>query len=53
MIYSCTRYRDKSNETGIMYNDIDLNIKWPVKKPIISDKDKRNLSFKEFKKKFR
>ena len=53
VIYSCTRYRDKSNETGIMYNDIDLNIKWPVKKPIISDKDKRNLSFKEFKKKFR
>ena len=34
------KYRDKSNETGIMYNDIDLNIKWPVKKPIISDKDK-------------
>ena len=53
VIYSCTRYRDKSNETGIMYNDIDLNIKWPVKKPIISDKDKTNLSFKEFKKKFR
>ena len=53
VIYSCTKYRDKNNEIGIMYNDIDLKIKWPVKKPIISDKDKKNLSFKEFKKKFR
>ena len=35
VIYSCTKYRDKNNEIGIMYNDIDLKIKWPVKKPII------------------
>ena len=53
VIYSCTKYRNKSSEIGIMYNDIDLKIKWPVKKPIISDKDKKNLSFKEFKKKFK
>ena len=53
VIYSCTKYRDRNNEVGIMYNDIDLKIKWPVKKPIISDKDKKNLSFKEFKKKFK
>ncbi len=53
VIYSCTKYRDINNEIGIMYNDIDLKIKWPIKKPIISDKDKKNLSFKEFKKKFK
>ncbi|WP_440923911.1 dTDP-4-dehydrorhamnose 3,5-epimerase [Candidatus Pelagibacter sp.] len=53
VIYSCTKYRNKSSEIGIMYNDIDLKIKWPLKKPIISNKDKNNLSFKEFKKKFR
>tara|TARA_B100000989_G_scaffold58614_1_gene39886 strand:- start:1411 stop:1935 length:525 start_codon:yes stop_codon:yes gene_type:complete len=53
VIYSCTKYRSKSSEIGIIYNDIDLKIKWPLKKPIISDKDKKNLSFKEFKKKFR
>ena len=50
VIYSCTKYRDKNNEVGIMYNDVDLKIKWPIKKPIISNKDKKNLSFKEFKK---
>ncbi len=44
VIYSCTNYRDKRSELGIQYNDKDLNIKWPTKKPIISAKDKDNLS---------
>ena len=50
MIYSCTKYRDKNSEVGIMYNDKDLNIKWPVRNPIVSDKDRSNLSFKDYKK---
>ena len=41
--------RDKNNEIGLMYNDIDLKINWPVKKPIISQKDKENYSLKELK----
>ena len=51
IIYSCTSYRDKKSEIGIKYNDKDLNIQWPVKKPIISKKDKNNLSYKDFLKK--
>ena len=47
VIYSCTKYRDKNNEKGIVWNDKDLNIKWPVKNPIISSKDKQNSRFKE------
>ena len=47
VIYSCTKYRDKNNEKGIAWNDKDLNIKWPVKNPIISSKDKQNSRFKE------
>ena len=38
------------SETGIIWNDKELNIKWPVKKLIISQKDKNNISFKDFKK---
>ena len=53
MIYSCTKYRDKNSEVGIMYNDKDLNIKWPVRNPIVSDKDRNNLSFKDYKKKYK
>ena len=48
VIYSCTKYRDKKSEVGIKFNDKKLNIKWPTKKPIISFKDKNNLSLSEF-----
>ena len=50
VVYGCTKYREKKYEVGIKYDDKDLNIRWPVKKPIISKKDKHNLSFKQFKK---
>ena len=48
VIYSCTEYRNAKSEIGIKYNDQDLNIKWPIKKPILSTKDKKNYSLKEF-----
>ena len=53
VVYGSTRYREKKYEVGIKYNDKDLDIRWPVKKPIISKKDLQNLSFKEFKKKIK
>ena len=46
--YKMTDYRFKNFEKGILWNDKEINIKWPIKKPIISDKDKKNLSFKRF-----
>lgn len=42
----------KEGEGGIVYNDPDLNIKWPVTNPIVSDRDKMLPSFKEYIKKF-
>ena len=51
ILYTCTNYRDKNSEVGIKYNDKILNIKWPVKNPIISSKDKNNLDFNQFVKK--
>ena len=49
--YHCTNYRSKKNEIGIIWNDSNLKIKWPIKKPILSKKDQRNISLKEFLKK--
>lgn len=43
--YKCSNYRHKNTETGILWNDKKLGIKWPVKKPIISIKDRHNLNF--------
>jgi len=34
-----------------MWNDKDLKINWPIKKPILSEKDKKNFSFKDYIKK--
>ena len=53
VIYSCTQYRQAKHEIGIRYNDEDLKIKWPIKKPILSKKDRGNISLKEFNKKFK
>ena len=52
VIYGCSEYRNANSEIGIKYNDKELNIKWPIKMPIISKKDNNNISFSEYKKKF-
>ena len=48
--YKCTNYRHEKSEKTIYWNDENLNIKWPIKKPILSDKDRNGLSLFEFKK---
>ena len=49
VIYSCTQYRNKNSEIGVLWNDKDLKINWNIKKPILSAKDKINLNFRDFK----
>jgi dTDP-4-dehydrorhamnose 3,5-epimerase len=46
VMYGCTNYRHKKSEEGIKWNDKNINIKWPIKKPILSNKDRNNKSFK-------
>ena len=49
IVYYCnSNYRNKNNEKGILWNDPDINIKWPIKNPILSVKDKKNFSLKEY-----
>ena len=49
--YKCSKYRDADSEIGILWNDKDLAIKWPVqKKIIVSEKDKKNINFRQLKK---
>ena len=45
--YSCTNYRDKNSEIGVKWNDKYLKIKWKIKKPILSKKDKNNKNFQD------
>ena len=46
--YKCTSYRDIKSETTILWNDKNLKINWPIKRPLLSKKDKVGLDFKGF-----
>ena len=53
--YKCGEVFYGEGDSGIMYNDPDINIQWPFEKIggienlIISEKDKNLMSFKEYK----
>ncbi len=38
--YKCTALYDREDEIGIVYNDPDIGIPWPVAQPILSDRDR-------------
>ncbi|MBN1169237.1 dTDP-4-dehydrorhamnose 3,5-epimerase family protein [Candidatus Woesebacteria bacterium] len=46
-IYAVDQEWDNSKAQGIAWNDPDLNIKWPVKDPIVSKRDKDNLTMRQ------
>ena len=46
--YKCTNHRDKKSEKTIKWNDKSLNIKWPIKRPILSKKDALGMNFIDF-----
>ena len=50
--YKLDNYYAPKYENGIIYNDPIVKIKWPKKKLIVSSKDKKLLSFNEFREKF-
>ena len=51
--YKLDNYYSPKYESGIVYNDMSINIKWPKKIMKISEKDKKLLTLKEFKSKFK
>lgn len=45
--YNASQNYDPKNQNGIRWNDIDLDIKWPIKRPIISNRDNKFRSLAE------
>lgn len=52
VVYKVDNFYSSSSESGLLWNDKDVNIEWPVKTPILSSKDSKNQSFKDFVKKY-
>jgi dTDP-4-dehydrorhamnose 3,5-epimerase len=46
--YQVNKYYEAGAEKGIAWNDPELAIEWPVTEPLLSEKDKNNMSFKEY-----
>ena len=46
--YKNSNYRHASSEISLNWADKKINIKWPVKKPVISNKDKNGIDLKTF-----
>jgi len=44
--YKCTELYNPKDQNTIIWNDKDLNISWGIKKPIVSEKDKKGFLFK-------
>lgn len=46
--YKCTDYYHPEDEACILWNDPELAVGWPLTKPVLSDKDTKGMSFREY-----
>lgn len=47
--YKVDALYNPKGEVGLLWNDVDLNIQWPLQKPVLSDRDSKLISYKEYK----
>jgi dTDP-4-dehydrorhamnose 3,5-epimerase len=46
--YKTTTRHDKDSDTGVIWNDPDLEISWRTSEPILSERDEKLMSLKQF-----
>ena len=50
--YKCSGHHNPAAEKTLAWNDQDVNVRWPVTDPILSDRDRTNgMSLKEYRRK--
>ncbi len=52
VLYKVDNFYNKESEVGLLWKDPDIQINWPIENPILSEKDKKNPTLKEFIKKY-
>ncbi len=55
IVYKVDNYYSKEHESGLLWNDPSIGIRWPISDDVImlSDRDKKHMLFKEFELKFK
>lgn len=53
VVYKVDNYYSKKNERGLLWNDKTVGINWPVDSPILSEKDKQNMTLAQFVKEYK
>jgi len=48
VVYKVDNFYSKENERGLLWNDKTIRINWPTDKPILSAKDEKNMTLKQF-----
>jgi len=48
VMYKCSTVYDPVAEAGVSWNDPEIGVAWPVQDPIISDRDKKTPTLREF-----
>jgi dTDP-4-dehydrorhamnose 3,5-epimerase len=48
VVYKVDNYYSQESERGLLWNDVNVGINWPIENPILSVKDEKNMTFKEF-----
>lgn len=49
-IYKCTNVYSPDHDRGILWNDPDIGIAWPMENPIVSEKDRKHPFLKDVEK---
>ncbi len=48
VFYKVDNFYSKENERGLLWNDPEIGIDWPVNDPVLSEKDKKNMTLAQF-----
>lgn len=49
VLYKVDRPYNRETEGGILWSDLELDIKWPVERPTVSDRDRQLQTFAQYK----
>jgi len=47
VIYKCTKEYSPEDDRGIIWNDPDINIRWPINDPLLSGKDRGHPALRD------